>query len=313
MPEPDPRWEAICRRDATQDGRFVFAVHSTGIFCRPSCPARRPLRHNVTFYADAPSASAAGFRPCQRCSPHGPSPAEHLDGLVLAACELLRNQDLPLAVLAARIGLSPSHLVRAFKARTGLTPRGWRKAHVAKDQPRAKARGQTLHYSLAACPLGWLLLAASAQGLRALLFGDTPDAVLAELRERFTGADLLQDDTSLAAALQAVLAQLQEPDRAARLPLDIRGTAFQQRVWQALQQIPSGQTRSYSELAQALDSHPRAIARACAGNPLGLLVPCHRVVGADGSLSGYRWGLARKAELLRQERQAAPADSTPRA
>lgn len=306
MLDPERCWQAVCERDAAQDGQFVFAVRSTGIFCRPSCPARRPLRRNVTFYPDVPSASAAGFRPCQRCSPHGQSPAEHLDGLVLAACELLRNEDLPLAALAARIGLSPSHLVRAFKARTGLTPRSWRQAHVVKDQPRAKTGGETLSYSLTTCPLGWLLLAASTRGLRALLFGDTPDAVLAELRERFAGADLQQDDASLKPALQAVLAQLQEPARAARLPLDIRGTAFQQRVWQALRQIPLGQTRSYSELAQALASHPRAVARACASNPLGLLVPCHRVVGADGSLSGYRWGLARKAELLRQEQEAEP-------
>ena len=130
--------------------------------------------------------------------------------------------------------------------------------------------------------------------------------MLAELRERFAGANLQEDNASLKPALQAVLTQLQEPSRAAHLPLDIRGTAFQQRVWQALQQIPSGQTRSYSELAQTLASHPRAVARACASNPLGLLVPCHRVVGADGSLSGYRWGLARKAELLRQEQDAEP-------
>lgn len=306
MPDPERCWQAVCERDATQDGQFVFAVRSTGIFCRPSCPARRPLRRNVAFYPDVHSASAAGFRPCQRCSPQGPSPAEHLDGLVLAACELLRSQDLPLAALAARIGLSPSHLVRAFKARTGLTPRSWRQAHVVKDQPRAKTGGETLSYSLTTCPLGWLLLAASTRGLRALLFGDTPDAVLTELRERFAGADLQEDDASLKPALQAVLAQLQEPSRAAHLPLDIRGTAFQQRVWQALRQIPLGQTRSYSELAQTLASHPRAVARACASNPLGLLVPCHRVVGADGSLSGYRWGLARKAELLRQEQDAAP-------
>ena len=308
MLDPERCWQAVCERDAAQDGLFVFAVCSTGIFCRPSCPARRPLRHNVTFYPDASSASAAGFRPCQRCSPHGPSPAEYLDGLVLAACDLLRSQDLPLVALAAHIGLSPSHLVRAFKARTGLTPRSWRQAHAIKDQPRAKTGGETLRYSLASCPLGWLLLAASDHGLRALLFGDTPDAVLAELRERFASADLQDDDASLKPALQAVLAQLQEPARAAQLPLDIRGTAFQQRVWQALQQIPSGQTRSYGELAQTLASHPRAVARACASNPLGLLVPCHRVVGTDGSLSGYRWGLARKAELLRREREAETDD-----
>ena len=305
MLDPERCWQAVCERDAAQDGQFVFAVRSTGIFCRPSCPARRPLRHNVTFYPDAPSASAAGFRPCQRCSPHGPSPAEHLDGLVLATCELLRSEELPLAALAARIGLSPSHLVRAFKARTGLTPRGWRQAHVVKDKPRAKTGGETLSYSLACCPLGWLLLAASTRGLRALLFGDTPDAVLAELRERFAGADLQQDDTNLAPALQAVLAQLQEPARAAQLPLDIRGTAFQQRVWQALRQIPSGQTRSYGELAKQLGSAARAVGQACGANPYPLIVPCHRVTSAQG-LGGFAhssggWLLEVKRWLLRHE------------
>lgn len=340
MLDPERCWQALCERDARYDGRFVFAVRSTGIFCRPSCPARRPLRANVQFHADPASAAAAGFRPCQRCSPQGASPAEQLDALVSAACELLDNpeQRLTLAELAARIGLSASHLSRAFKARTGLTPHAWvnarrqQRLHAALPEatsvlaaalhagypdgralyrqagPRL-ARPRTagverLRYAISPCPLGYLLLAASANGVCALLFGDQPAALDAELRQRFASAQLQRDDQSLGDWLNAVLTQLHEPARAAHLPLDLRGTAFQQRVWQALQTIPRGQTRRYGDLAAQLASHPRAIARACASNPLGLLVPCHRVVAATGELSGYRWGVARKAALLAAEAQS---------
>lgn len=332
-------WQAVCTRDAAQDGQFVFAVRSTGIYCRPSCPARRPKRENTCFYRDAEAATAAGFRPCKRCSPHGQSPAEQLDALVAAACTLLSNsqQPLSLAQLAARIGLSASHLARAFKARTGLTPRAWseaqRRARLEQQLPKAnsvldaalsagysgtralyqqpaalspaqrrkQAAGEQLRYSIAPCPLGHLLLASSSKGICALLFGDDPAALLAELQQRFAAAQLHEDEQGLGDSLRQVLAQLSEPQRAAHLPLDIRGTAFQQQVWHALQHIPPGQTRNYAELAAQLASHPRAVARACASNPLGLLVPCHRVIASNGSLSGYRWGLARKAALLEQE------------
>jgi len=340
MLDPERCWQALCERDARYDGRFVFAVRSTGIFCRPSCPARRPLRANVQFHADPASAAAAGFRPCQRCSPQGASPAEQLDALVSAACELLDNpeQRLTLAELAARIGLSASHLSRAFKARTGLTPHAWvnarrqQRLHAALPEatsvlaaalhagypdgralyrqagPRLArprpASAERLRYAISPCPLGYLLLAASANGVCALLFGDQPAALDAELRQRFTSAQLQRDDQGLGDWLNAVLTQLHEPARAAHLPLDLRGTAFQQRVWQALQTIPRGQTRRYGDLAAQLASHPRAIARACASNPLGLLVPCHRVVAATGELSGYRWGVARKAALLAAEAQS---------
>jgi AraC family transcriptional regulator of adaptative response/methylated-DNA-[protein]-cysteine methyltransferase len=342
MLDPDLCWQAVCARDAARDGQFVFAVRSTGIYCRPSCPARRPLRGNVSFHADAQSAAAAGFRPCRRCSPQGASPAEQLDELVAAACRLLAEEEKPpsLAQLAARIGLSASHLARAFKARTGLTPKAWadarRRAQLEAGLPQAgsvleaalaagysgtralyergdtlspaqrrrQGAGETLRYAIAACPLGQLLLAASAKGVCALLFGDTREAVHGELRQRFAAAHLEPDDAGLGDWLQRVIGQLEEPQRAAQLPLDLRGTAFQQQVWRALRQIPAGQTRRYGELAASLGSHPRAVARACASNPLGLLVPCHRVIGADGSLSGYRWGLARKAVLLEGEANA---------
>jgi AraC family transcriptional regulator, regulatory protein of adaptative response / methylated-DNA-[protein]-cysteine methyltransferase len=339
MLDPDSCWQAVCSRDSQYDGQFVFAVHSTGIYCRPSCPARRPLRRNVSFQRTPAEAEQAGFRPCRRCSPQGLSPAEQLDQLVSAACRLLDGSDRPLtlAQLATRIGLSASHLARAFKARTGLTPKAWsaaqRRARLEQQLPaadsvldaalsagysgtralyqqaaaltpaqrRKQGAGEQLRYSIASCPLGHLLLASSAKGVCALLFGDDPAALLAELQQRFAAAELHVDDTGLGDSLRQVLAQLSEPQRAAQLPLDIRGTAFQQQVWRALQQIPVGQTRNYAELAKQLGSHPRAVARACASNPLGLLVPCHRVIASNGSLSGYRWGLARKAALLEHE------------
>ena len=341
MLDPDSCWQAICNRDGQYDGQFVFAVHSTGIYCRPSCPARRPLRRNVSFQRSPAEAEQAGFRPCRRCSPQGLSPAEQLDQLVSAACRLLDSSDKPLtlAQLAARIGLSASHLARAFKARTGLTPRAWseaqRRARLEQQLPaadsvldaalsagysgtralyqqaaaltpaqrRKQGAGERLRYSIAPCPLGHLLLASSAKGICALLFGDDPAALRTELQQRFAAAELQADDAGLGDSLRQVLAQISEPQRAAQLPLDIRGTAFQQQVWRALQQIPVGQTRNYAELAAQLGSHPRAVARACASNPLGLLVPCHRVIASNGNLSGYRWGLERKAALLEAERE----------
>ena len=335
-------WQALCERDPSFDGRFVFAVHSTGIYCRPSCPARRPLRENVTFYERIEQAQAAGYRPCKRCAPNGQSIAQQLDALVIAACRLLDDSETPptLAQLAARIGMSPSHLARAFKARTGMTPKGWSQArrqqrldanlpgaasvleaaldsgysatralyqHPQTLSPMARRKGgagETLRFAILPCPLGHLLLASSDKGFCALLFGDSPSTVEAELRQRFPLAERLRDDPALLPSLQQVLEQIDEPQRAAQLPLDLRGTAFQQQVWRALQGIPSGQTRTYGELAKQLGSHPRAIARACASNPLGLVIPCHRVISASGQTGGYRWGEARKIALLKAESQA---------
>ncbi|MCQ4293982.1 bifunctional DNA-binding transcriptional regulator/O6-methylguanine-DNA methyltransferase Ada [Pseudomonas stutzeri] len=337
-------WQALCERDAAFDGRFVFAVRSTGIFCRPSCPARRPARERVVFYAEAATAEAAGFRPCRRCAPCGPSPSEQLDALVVAACRLLDASEapLPLQQLATRIGLSPAYLSRAFKARTGMTPRAWSaarrrerlQAHLAEAdsvldaalaagysgtrapyadaqaltpaQRRRKGAGETLRYALTPCPLGLLLVAVSGKGVCALLFGDSEDALEDELRSRFAAAQLQRDQDGLGEWLQAIVGQLEEPQRAAGLPLDLRGTAFQQQVWLALQQIPAGETRRYGELAATLGSHARAVARACASNPVGLLVPCHRVVGSQQALTGYRWGIERKAALLKREAQDEP-------
>jgi len=346
MHDSERYWQAVCERDERWDGCFVFAVRSTGIYCRPQCPARRPTRANVEFHANAASAAAAGFRPCKRCTPDTQSPAARLDALVEAACRLLQQDaSLGLAALAARIGLSPSHLARAFRERLGVSPHVWARQQrelrlqrllptatsvldaaldagysgtpalyaqpsaLSPGQRRRGASGERLRYALARCPLGLLLLAASERGVCALQFGDDQASLLEELRGRFPAAELLADDAGLGDWLQQVLQQLDEPARAANLPLDIRGSAFQMRVWQALREIPLGQTRRYGELALLLDSHPRAVARACASNPLGLLVPCHRVIGANGSLSGYRWGLARKAALLQSEQDAETAST----
>lgn len=336
----DHCWQALSDRDPSFDGRFVFAVHSTRIFCRPSCPARRPRRDGVSFFQHANEAQAAGFRACQRCSPHGKSVAEQLDELVIAACRLLDERDEPMTLeqLAGRIGLSPSHLARAFKIRTGMTPRAWAAARrrerletqlpaadsvlgaaldagygstrgaygntvaLSPAQRRRKAAGEALRYAISPCPLGLLLITASNKGICALLFGDDEQPLLDELRSRFSAAELTPDQTGLGEWLEAIVAQLKEPSRAAQLPLDLRGTAFQQQVWQALQQIPPGETRRYGELASNLGSHARAVARACASNPVGLLVPCHRVVGVNQALTGYRWGVERKAALLESER-----------
>lgn len=303
-------WQAVCTRDATEDDHFVFAVRTTGIYCRPSCPARRPLAKNIAYFADAASAEAAGFRACLRCVPNGKSPAVLLDELVAEACRLLQASPEPLLLtqLAARIGVSASHLSRAFKARTGMTPKAWSltqlqasPAYTTLPLRSLKGAGLHLRYAISPCALGYLLLATTDKGICALLFADSPAALEAELAERFPAAQRTTDQSGLGAMLQQVLAQLNQPARAAQLPLDLQGTAFQQRVWQALQQIPAGETRNYGQLAADLDSHPRAVASACARNPVGLLVPCHRVIGANGSLSGYRWGLPRKAALLRAE------------
>jgi AraC family transcriptional regulator of adaptative response/methylated-DNA-[protein]-cysteine methyltransferase len=307
MLDADRCWQAICERDSSLDGQFVFAVHTTGIYCRPGCPARRPLRRNVSFFADAAGAAAAGFRACRRCSPQGQSAEAMLDQLVAQVSRLLQHSaEIPtLAQLAAHSGYSASHLVRAFKLRTGLTPRAWAMARRRQLENETPTQHRQLRYTVSACPLGYVLLAASGKGVAALLFGDSPQQLEQALAKRFSKARCEPDQTGLRDWLQQVLGQLQEPARAAHLPLDLQGTAFQQRVWQALQKIPAGQACSYRQLAVALDSHPRAVASACAGNPVGLLVPCHRVIGSNGALSGYRWGLQRKAALLEGERLAA--------
>ena len=341
-------WRQIAARDASADGQFVYAVRTTGIYCRPSCPSRRPAQHNVVLYATAAQAEQAGYRACKRCQPQA---TLHPQAAVLeAACRFLREQaDAPptLAQTARVAGMSPFALQRLFRRVLGLSPRQFyaeqrrqRFRHALASpthghssiteaiyaagysspsrvypqaqsslgmtpaQYRAQGARQSLRYATAPCVLGHILVAATERGICSVALGDSPAQLAAQLQQEFARAEIAQDAVGLAQALEQVLSHLSQHPRSVDLPLDIRATAFQQRVWQALRQIPRGQTVSYAQLAASLGQPQatRAVARACAQNPIALLTPCHRVVGSDGRLSGYRWGVERKKLLLDAER-----------
>ena len=338
-------WEAVVRRDAAADGRFVYAVRSTGIYCRPGCPARLPKRENVAFFASAGEAARAGFRPCRRCRPDGVSPAERPAAAVSRACRLIETSEaLPaLDDLAAAVGVSPYHFHRQFKAATGLTPKAYAKAHRAEAVRRALAdprgtvtqaiydagfgsnsrfyetstetlgmtpgayrdggAGTCIRFAVAECSLGSLLVACSAKGVCAIALGDDPQALAQALQDRFPKAELVGGDAGFERLVARVVGFVEAPGLGLNLPLDIRGTAFQQRVWQALTEIPAGRTASYAEIARRIGAPTatRAVARACAANAIAVAIPCHRVVRTDGSLSGYRWGVDRKRALLARE------------
>lgn len=343
----DPRWAAVIGRDSGADGQFVYAVRTTGIYCRPGCPSRHPKPENVAFYPTAQAAAAAGFRPCQRCRPESASPAERQQSLISDLCRYIEQaEQLPtLAQLAARAGLSPHHLHRLFKAGTGLTPHAYASAvraarlrqqlsaadsvtsaifaagynassrcyaeadarlGMTPSTYRAGGARQEIRYASGPCALGQVLIARSGRGLCAILLGDAPAALAGELAARFPAAKLLTDTGELAQQLAAVVRFVDAPQSGLDLPLDIRGTAFQQRVWQALCTIPPGQTVSYSELAARLGMPKavRAVAGACAANALAVAIPCHRAVRSDGTLAGYRWGVERKQALLAREAEA---------
>lgn len=342
----DQRWRAVLARDAGADGAFVYAVRSTGVFCRPSCPSRRPGRAQVRFFATAAAAARAGFRPCRRCRPEGDDPRT---ALVRKVCRFLDSYDEgtpTLAAIAAHVGVSPHHVQRAFTRALGVSPRDYaaqRRLARFKDEvanggtigsalygagfgstsrlyeqagrtlgmtPASYAkggRGAEIAFSIAASPLGLMLVAATDKGIAMVGFGDSGKALEASLRRQFPHARIRRDDRRLKARVEAVLGLLD--GRAPRdLALDVRATAFQARVWRLLTTIPSGETRTYGVLARALGKPgaARAVGRACASNPVAVVVPCHRAVGEDGTLTGYRWGLERKKALLRIE--AAKAD-----
>lgn len=273
--DEDVRWKAIQDRDLAADGQFIYGVTSTGVFCRPSCPSRRPRRANVRFFTSVEQAEQAGFRPCLRCRPCDASRQEQVVGQVQA---LLDADTVPtLSELGVAVGMSP-----------GVYKRG--------------GRGVEIRYTVGETSLGPMLLAATAQGICALRFGEE-EALRAELRAEFPQATLREEPLELAAHVEAVKAYLEGAQHALDLPLDVSATAFQLRVWRALRAIPYGQTRSYKEVAEAIGEPRavRAVARACATNPVALVVPCHRVVRTGGELSGYRWGVDRKRRLLQQE------------
>lgn len=343
--EDEARHRAVEARDRAADGAFVFAVVTTGVYCRPSCPSRRARRVNVRFFADPAGAERGGFRACRRCDPRGVERAPAA-ALVEAACALLDAPDPPtLAALGARLGYSPFHVHRTFRAATGLTPRAWAAASRAERARAALAEGATvtaaqvgsgygsssrlhaaaggafgmtptalrrggegevLRVATAACSLGRVLVAATRRGVAAVLLGDDDDALAADLASRLPRARVEPADRALTRLVPAVVAAVdgQDDARARAVPLDLRGTAFQRRVWDALRRVPPGATRTYAELARALElpGGARAVARACATNPVAVLVPCHRVVRGTGALAGYAWGLARKRALLARER-----------
>jgi AraC family transcriptional regulator of adaptative response/methylated-DNA-[protein]-cysteine methyltransferase len=354
------QWSAVLARDAAFDGRFVYAVRTTGVYCRPSCPSRRPARPNVAFYAGPDAAERDGFRPCRRCRPR--APRYGAEALAARACALLDarvgadDPRITLAALADELGVSAFHLQRTFTRVMGVSPRAYLEARrvgrlrralgdaasvtaAAQDAgfasssrlyertgahlgmtPTAYRRGGEgvrVRYGLAACALGRLLVAVTDRGVCAVRIGEDDEALVDELRRELPRASLERDEQTTQPWVEAVaaLASGRPPGRS--LPLDVRATAFQRRVWQALQRIPAGVTRSYGEIAAALGlpGGARAVARACASNPVALVVPCHRVVRGDGSLADYRWGRWRKEKLLQVEAQEltpAAEERTPR-
>ena len=344
----DQRWRAVLARDADADGLFVYAVRSTGIFCRPVCSSRRPRRKNVDFFAVAEAATRAGYRPCKRCRPEAAKPPDPALASVHGACRAIAEADdgIPsLADLGAAVGVSPHHLQRTFKRIMGISPRQYGEAlrlerlkTALKDgEPVAMAlygagygsssrlyekapahlgmtpasyakggKGAEIVFAIADCALGRLLVAATTRGVCAVSLGDEDRALEDELRADYPVAAVGRDDGALAAHVEAVLAHLDGASPPPDLPLDIRATAFQWQVWQRLCAIPSGETRTYAQIAAEIGrpKAARAVGRACATNPVSLVVPCHRAVGASGSLTGYRWGVARKKEFLARERGA---------
>ncbi len=332
--ESDPRWADVLARNAAADGQFFYSVKTTGVYCRPSCAARHARPENVRFHATAADAAAAGFRPCKRCKPdEAPAACRTIESAETAPS---------LEALAQQAGLSPFHFHRVFKAVTGLTPKAYATAHRRKrvndslsqagsvtdaiydagyassgrfyakadetlgmtpSRFRAGGSDTDIRFAIGQCSLGAILVAQSERGLCAILLGNDPDALAHELQDRFPRATLIGDDRDFEQLVAQVVGLVEAPATGLDLPLDVRGTAFQQRVWQALRAIPAGTTASYSEIALRIGAPKsvRAVAQACAANTLAIAIPCHRVVRNDGALSGYRWGVERKRALLDRE------------
>lgn len=336
------KWQQVMARDARQDGRFVFAVRTTGVYCRPSCPSRRPRRNSVEFFADPNQAERAGYRACLRCKPTEISAQAQY---VTRARQLLDGAEgvVTLHELSERVGLSPFYLQRLFKRATGLTPREYQSARrvqkvksglqngddvttalyaagfgspsrlyekapeqlgMTPGEYRRGGLGANISFTIAPTSLGRVLIAATERGLSAVRFGDSAGDLERDLRREFHAAELRRDDAAMKQYLEPLLAAIRGENTSVDLPLDVRATAFQMKVWERLRQIPRGETRSYSDIAREIGAPRavRAVARACATNPVALAVPCHRVVRSDGKLAGYRWGVERKNKLLERER-----------
>src|SRR5271155_2496587 len=357
------RWQAVQSRDRSADGAFVYAVRSTGIYCRPSCPSRKPGREQVVFFPLPEAAEQKGFRECRRCRPRALPMRDARIATVARVCreiearvesepgvDVRSDTQLTLAALGALVGMSPHQLDRAFRGAMGITPRQYADAQRMRRlksrlkrgdnvttalyeagygsssrlyerapshlgmTPAAYGRGgagMQIHYTIVGSPLGRLLVGATDRGVSALYLGESDGALRAALRKEYTAADLFLDGPgqrarsrgSLGEWVGQILSHLRGQEPHLDLPTDVQATAFQRRVWQELRKIPRGTTRTYTEVARSLGqpTATRAVARACATNPVSLVVPCHRVVRADGSLAGYRWGVDRKRTLLESE------------
>ena len=333
----DEAWQAVLARDRGSDGRFVFGVASTGIYCRPSCPARHAHVRQVTFFRDGDEARAAGLRSCLRCRPDD---VRRDHEAVLAAIIAIKAADkpLPLAQLAYLAGYSPAHIQRLFTRATGLSPSAYARAlRIERAQqalsdvgsvteslyeagyaapsrfyadasarlgmtPSAWAqggRGVAIRWAVVATSLGPMLIASTPKGVCRLSFNEGREHLVA----RFPNAELVEGDADFGQLLAQVVAAVEHPGQGATIPLDVRGTAFQEAVWRELARIPSGETRSYAQIAAAIGKPGavRAAGSANGANPVAVLVPCHRVVRSDGTLGGYAYGLKIKAELLKRE------------
>jgi len=339
----DARWRAVSTHDAHADGTFFYGVRTTGVFCRPSCASRQPRRENVEYFASADEARAAGYRDCKRCRPDGLPRELEVVQRACAALDADPQQRLTLTQLGNAVHMSPFHLQRLFKRVLGVSPRQYQAAKrgaalrgaleqgaavtrasadagfgspsrlyhsapgelgMAPSAYRRRGAGLAIRYASAPTPLGVALVAATDKGICRIAFGDDAASLVASLRADFANAARIDEDTeSIAPFLAQIEAYLRGGRERIDLPLDIAATAFQQRVWDALQRIPYGETRSYTQIAETLGAPGavRAVASACASNPVALAIPCHRVVQKGGSLAGYRWGLARKAALLEAE------------
>ncbi|WP_116135750.1 bifunctional DNA-binding transcriptional regulator/O6-methylguanine-DNA methyltransferase Ada [Trinickia diaoshuihuensis] len=346
------RWDAVTHRDAQADGAFFYAVATTGIFCRPSCASRLPLRENVAFYGTADEARAAGFRPCKRCRPEGLPREMAIVERACAALDADPQARMTLAQLSEAVHLSPFHLQRLFKRVVGVSPREYQAARrgaalrdalqrgegvtraaldagfnspsrlydsvagelgMAPSVYRKQGEGLRVHYGSAATTLGHVLVAATDRGICRIAFGDDPAELFQALKQAFLKAELVQEPRRIAPFIDQIEAYLHGRRETFDLPLDISTTAFRQRVWDALRRIPYGETRSYTQIAESLGvpRAVRAVASACASNPVALAIPCHRVLQKGGSLAGYRWGLARKAALLDAEARRASVEPAP--
>lgn len=341
---PEQAWDAVLARDPRFDGRFVYGVASTGVFCRPVCPARRPRRSNVTFFSTPAEAEAAGFRPCRRCRPVDSSPSALARAVERARVYLDQHLDekVTLERLSRVTHMSPFHLQRTFKRLFGVSPREYVQARRADHLKQALRRGETvtrasfeagygstsrayegatarlgmtpatyrrggeglqIRFCVVPSPLGRLLVAATERGLCAVSLGEEDGELEEALRREYPRARIERADDQLAEWTEVIVRVLDGSGEPLDLPLDVRSTAFQLRVWRALQEIPPGSTLSYRQLATRIGAPTaaRAVARACATNPVALVIPCHRIVREDGQLGGYRWGMERKRRLLETE------------